>query len=811
MIREPFNEDWRVSPRTSLFEQLGGGAAGDPVTLPHDAMLAAGRASEGTDGSHTGYFRPGFWQYEKTFDVPNEWVGRRVTLEFEGAYRDALVYINGAFAGQCSNGYTTFYVEADPYLAYGTRNTVRVEVQAGADTRWYSGAGLYRPVSILVGGLVHVAPAGLRVSTPEIDAEIAVTSVATEVHNESTATRTVQVLLEIRNQAGVVVASDRAPATLLAGERAVVRQRGYVRRPALWSVDEPTLYTATVQVLDGGEQLDEATTAFGIRTLSLDPDRGLRINGEQIKLRGTCIHHDNGPLGAAGFAAAEERRVARLKAAGFNAIRSAHNPASVALLEACDRLGVLVMEETFDAWTQSKTDDDYSRRFAASWERDLDALVAKDFNHPSVILYCIGNEIQEIGTPHGARQGRLIAERIRRQDPTRLVTNAINGMMTVLDKLPELMAQAQQAGAIAGDGGFNTAVGQLTGMMGGLMTLPEVGERIEESAAVLDVVGLNYAGSRYLSDHDLHPDRVVLGSETFPTEIAPLWALVSQNPHVLGDFTWTGWDYLGEAGIARPIYPGQDPAFAAPYPWLTADCGDIDITGGRRPISYYREIVFGLRSEPYLAVQRPEHHHEARLPQAWTWSDSVASWTWSVDRGAATTAEAYADADEVAFVLNGVEVARSSVGKETPFVARAEVPYEPGTLEAVAYRDGAESGRTALRTAGEATTLRLETDRDTIRADHQDLVFVDVVVTDEHGVVHPGQDREITVAVTGPARLQALGTARSCTEESFLASTCTTYEGRALAVVRSTGGTGPVEVVVSSGRDADTGVVLTAH
>lgn len=811
MIRKSFNENWHVAPRLSMFEQLGGGDAGVAVTLPHDAMLAGGRAPEGTDGSHTGYFRPGTWQYEKTFDVPQDWTSRRVTLEFEGAYRNAMVYINGAYAGQCENGYTMFHISADPFLRYGTANTVRVEVQAHADSRWYSGAGLFRPVNLLIGDLVHVTPTGLRVTTPEVDEDIAVAAVATEIVNEGISTRTVEVLMEVSDAAGAVVASDRARATVLAGERLMVRQRGYIRTPQLWSVDAPNLYSASVRVLDGTEQLDEARTTFGVRTLSLDPMRGLRVNGRSVKLRGTCIHHDNGPLGAAGFAAAEERRVALLKDAGFNAIRSAHNPISVALLEACDRLGMLVIDELFDAWTQSKTDDDVSRRFATSWEEDLDALVAKDFNHPSVVFYSIGNEIQEIGTPHGARWGRMLAERVRAQDPTRPVTNAINGMMAVMDKLPEFMAQAQQGGDSVDDGGFNTAVGQLAGMMDGLMTLPEVGDRTAESAAVLDVVGLNYAGSRYLLDHDTFPNRVVYGSETFPTEIAALWATVTDNPHVIGDFTWTGWDYLGETGIARAVYPGQDASFAAGYPWLTADCGDIDITGRRRPISFYREVVFGLRSDPYIAVQRPEHHHEARRPEAWTWTDSVASWTWDVPSGAPTTVEVYADADEIAFVLNGVELAREAVGKETPFVARAEVPYEPGTLEALAYRDGTETGRTVLLTAERPSGLRLTSDRDDLGADPQGLAFVEIAVVDEHGTVHPVQDHEISVTVTGPATLQALGTGRSSTEESFLAATCTTFAGHALAVIRSTGEAGSIEVTVSTGRYPDATLTLIAR
>ncbi|GAA5039675.1 hypothetical protein HNP84_005302 [Thermocatellispora tengchongensis] len=792
MIREPFNDGWRVCGRTSIFEQMatGGAAEAVAVTLPHDAMLAGGRSPDGSDGSHTGYHRPGAWRYDKDFEVPASWASKRVTIEFEGVYRDAMVYINDAFAGQWAGGYSTFHIAADPYLRYGQANTIRVEAQAHKDSRWYSGGGIHRPVHLLIGDLLHITPTGLRVTTPQIDDELAVAAVAVEVINEGTGTRTVDVLVEVRDGDGEIVATDHAPLTVLAGERATVRKRAYIRHPALWSVEEPNLYTATVRLTGADGQVDEARTTFGIRSVSVDPIRGLRINGATVKLRGACVHHDNGPLGSAAIARAEERRVQLLKDAGFNAIRSAHNPLSTAMLEACDRLGMLVMDETFDMWTIGKTDDDYARRFPQWWERDVDALVAKDFNHPSVIFYSIGNEILEAGTPHGARWGRLLAERIRAQDPTRLVTNALNGMMAILDQIPALMAQAQVSGEPAAEGGFND---MLDGM-GALIALPEVGERIAESAAVLDVVGLNYGDSRYLIDQEAYPNRVVVGSETFPTLIDRYWKLVTEHGHIIGDFTWTGWDYLGESGIGRPTYPGEPASFGAPYPWLTASTGDLDITGRRRPVSYYREIVYGLRPTPYLAVQRPEHREHPFQPKGWAWSDSIASWTWDVPAGTPVRVEAYADADEIEFVLNGTTAAKVPVGTGKAFLATADLPYQPGTLEAVAYRGGAESGRCRLLTAAEPARLRLTPDRPHISTDPQDLAYIDICLVDEHGTINPISDRTVTIHLDGPATLQALGTARPSTEEPFQAASRTTYEGHALAVLRPTGAEGPVTV-----------------
>ncbi|MFF7882189.1 glycoside hydrolase family 2 TIM barrel-domain containing protein [Streptomyces sp. NPDC020794] len=808
MIRKPFNDDWRFNRRTSVHENMIGGGDTVTVTLPHDAVLTGGRSADSPEGPNTGYFRPGTWQYEKTFDVPASWATKRVTFEFEGVYRDAMVFVNDAFAGQWANGYSTFHIAADPYLRYGQANSIRVEAQAYKDSRWYSGGGIHRPVHLLVGELLHITPAGMRVTTPEIDDELAVVMVATEVDNEGIGTRSVDVDLEIRDSHGAVVATDHGRVTVLAGERMTVRQRAYVRHPALWGPETPHLHSATVRLTDEDGQVDEARTSFGIRSLSLDPVRGLRINGKTVKLRGACVHNDNGVLGAATIDRAEERRVRLLRAAGFNAIRAAHHPMSRAMLEVCDRLGMIVMDETFDVWSVSKTDDDYSRRFPQWWQRDVDALVAKDFNHPSVVFYSIGNEIPEAGTPHGARWARLLAERVREQDPTRLVTNAINGMSAVKELVPGIMARVLSPGAAdgaSGEGnaseegtGFNDLLGQFSEVMSEVIGLPEVGERIVEDASLLDVVGLNYGDSRYLIDREAFPDRVIVGSETFPSLIERYWELVSEHSHIIGDFTWTGWDYLGEPGIGRPIYPGEDNSLAAPFPWLTANTGDFDITGRRRPISYYREVVFGLRHTPYLAVQRPEYRHHPVKPHAWTWTDSVADWTWDIRAGTTVTVEAYTDADEIEFLVNGTVQARVPVGGEKAFVATADLRYEPGTVEAVAYRSGEETGRVQLRTAAEPSHVRLHAEDGRLTTGDQDLLFLDIALVDANGTVNPLCDRTVTVDIEGPAVLQGLGSARPSTEEFFLASTCTTHEGQALAVIRPTGEEGTVTITVGA-------------
>ena len=469
--------------------------------------------------------------------------------------------------------------------------------------------------------------------------------------------------------------------------------------------DDPHLYTGHATLLDGDDVVDEESTTFGIRSLAVDAERGLRINGEPVLLRGACVHHDNGVIGAATIDRADERRVELLRAAGFNAIRSAHQPMSKAMLAACDRLGMLVMDETFDMWMQTKSEDDYALRFADWWEADVEAMVRKDVNHPSVIFYSIGNEVPDGSTPAGLHLGRALADKVRALDDTRFVTQAVTGLLV---GGPELFDEIRDAATATGtdeDTGINTATMNLADYMHSAMRSPVVADKTSEAFSYLDVAGYNYMSTRFELDRELFPQRVIVATESQPPTVDTDWAGVLRNPNVIGDFTWTGWDYLGEAGIGRIEY-GEQPsalgmaAFGGAYPWLTARCADIDITGHRLPQSYYREIVFGRRTDPYLAVQRPEHHGKTVVHSSpWSWSDVVSSWSWDGHEGAPVVVEVYADADEVELSVNGRSLGRQPAGAEHRFRAEFETAYEPGVLAAVAWRDGHEIGRAELRSA----------------------------------------------------------------------------------------------------------------
>ncbi len=809
MRRIRLNDGWTVRRKEAnpFAEKFGTVSDPAPVTLPHDAMIITERSPSSTPA--TAYFPGGTWEYRRVLDLPADAAGSSVFLEFEGVYRDARLFVNDTLALHRPSGYADFVVEVDHLFRFGETNELRVEALSHDDSRWYSGAGIYRNAWLLQAGRVHLTPGGLQVACPDIDDGMAAVVVVAEVRNCSLAGSSAVLRTELLDAEGSVLTSDEAPATTVPGDTVTVRRRLYVQSPHRWGPDDAYLHTCRVTLLDDGQVLDEETTSFGIRSLSVDPARGLRINGQQVLLRGACVHHDNGVLGSATIDRAEERRVELLKAAGFNAIRSAHNPLSKPMLDACDRLGVLVMDETFDMWEESKSDDDYALRFTAWWEADVEAMVRKDVNHPSVILYSIGNEIPEAGKPHGARLGRAIAEKIRSLDDTRLITQAVSGLLVGGAELIDELRQGLAGGTSGTDErtGVNTAMTNLADHLNNLMVSETIARNSAETLSYLDVAGYNYMESRYELDRDLSPNRVIVGSETHPAAIDTLWAAVRKLPHVIGDFTWTGWDYLGEVGIGRTVYGEPDTsagpaAFMGEYPWLTAWCGDIDVTGHRRPQSYYREIVFGLRADPYVVVRRPQFHGQPATGTPWHWSDAVSTWSWDGFEGRPVTVEVYADADEVELFVNGRTLGRRPAGAGHRYRTAFEAEFEPGLLEVVAWRDHEELGRMCLSSAAGPVLLDARADRTEISAQADDLAFVDLTLVDSRGALYSSADRRVRVEVDGPGVLQAVGSANPVSEEGFAGPTCTTFDGRALAVIRPTG-EGRITLTVSA-DDCDT-------
>lgn len=553
--------------------------------------------------------------------------------------------------------------------------------------------------------------------------------------------------------------------------------------------------------------MDEVKENFGIRTLLLDAGHGLRLNGIEVKLRGTCIHHDNGILGANTWKEAEERRIRQLKEAGFNSVRSSHHPMSKAMLDACDKYGMLVMDEISDMWTVHKNPNDFALHFKECWEEVAERMVAKDYNHPSVALYSTGNEISEAGSEAGAAINRSMCNKIHELDHTRYTTMGQNGLMSAGARLRPLMqeimekfgpVQAAGEGNQEGSNGFNSFMSLMEGERGEYFaTHPLLTEALEGCSSSSDIIGLNYLTGRHVLEHELHPNKTVVGTETYPADIVRLWGIVKRHPHVLGDFTWTGYDYLGEAGCG--IFHYDDSVnFSSVFPERTAYIGDLDLTGYRRPISYLREIVYGLRKEPYLAVVRMNRMGMKGTKTPWMYKDNIASWTWPGYEGKTALVDIYADAEEAELFLNGRSLGRKPAGEEYEFTASFEVPYEPGELTAVSYRDGKETGRFSLATAGEEVHICAEADKKELRADGEDLSFVTVKLTDSAGIENLSASKRVSVSVKGAGRLEAMGSADPKSLGSYDDSEWETYDGYVMFVVRAGEEAGMIEVTVAA-------------
>lgn len=783
----------------SMMGDLGGRKQGEIVQLPHDAMVHEERTPDTGNGAQTGFWPGGVYTYTKELEVPAEWQDKTVILELEGVYESAMVSVNGSLAVTQLYGYSNFYVTLDKYLNYGESNQIRVVAHNAAEknSRWYSGSGIYRGVNLFVGNSIHIPVNGVRITTPSVGREVSVAEIRVDVKNISRRREQVRVETAILYE-GKAVARDAAAVTMYAGEQEKVIQRITICNAALWDTGHPSLYQCQVRILgQNGELLDEAVENFGIRKLELDAKRGLLLNGEQVKLRGTCIHHDNGIIGAATFEKAEERRCRQLKEAGFNSIRSAHHPMSKAMLRACDKYGMLVMDELSDMWTNHKNENDYALHFLEHMDTEVTRMVEKDFNHPCVILYSAGNEIPDLGTARGAQINRHICNLIKELDPFRFTTNAINGWLALGSKMTTIMKELMEqkakeaARTVSGEkkeegaGALNSMMGFMVGEAADALAChPLMTETIEEACGAMDIIGLNYLTGRHELEKELHPHQTVIGTETFPADIVRLWDIAERNAHVLGDYTWTGYDYLGEAGCGIFYYDGTQ-NFNGVYPDRAAYIGDINLIGYRRPISYLREIVYGLRKEPYIAVERVDKYGLPHSQTAWMLKDNIASWTWPGYEGKPAKADVYSEAEEVELFLNGVSLGRKPAGKENGFTASYEMIYEPGELLAVSYTDGVETGRQMLKTAGAEVEMEVTCENRTLAADGEDLAFLTVKLVDQKGIENLFVQKEITVSVEGAGILQGFGSADPRAVGSYDHPVWRTFDGYVMAVVRA--------------------------
>ena len=750
MKKISFNQNWTCN--------------GTPVRLPHDAQILEKRNPSVSDGGH-GYFPGGIYNYEKTFTAPTEWEGKKVLVEFEGVYKNSTVSLNGNVVGGHKYGYTTFTVELTG-LNYGGENTLTVVADNSKlpNSRWYTGSGIYRPVWLYLGDAAHIAYQGVKITTLSINPAV--------------------IRVETKANAGVSVEILDGDTVIATGSGAVCEIT--IPNAKLWSDETPNLYTARVRCSS-----DVVEEKFGIRKISWS-NKGLFINGKETLLRGGCVHHDSGILGAATYDESEWRRVRILKEAGFNAIRAAHNPCSRATLEACDHYGMYMMDETFDMWYNRKTKNDYGLDFEENWAEDTAAMVRRDYNHPSVILYSIGNEVAEPCEAKGIEYGKKQIDLIHSMDATRPVTCGLNlmiigraakgqGIYQNVDKNQEDIKKANKASDTNPQNAsmmFNIMVSFVgTGMNKGGNS-PKVDALATPIIDALDISGYNYGSGRYPLEEKQHPERIIFGSETFPQDIYKNWKMVKKYPYVLGDFMWTSWDYLGEAGIGAWSYTGGMP-FNRPYPWVLAGAGVIDICGTPDGSCRYASTVWGLEKAPRIAV-KPVNHPGVRVSKSvWRGTNAIESWAWSGCEGNKAEVEVYSDAHAVELLVNGKSLGKKKV-KECKAIFKTK--YASGKIEAVAYdAGGRELLRSELNSAAGKISICAQPEKTVAAAD--EVVYIPVALKGENGVVEANADKKLTVTVEG-GELLGFGSANPCTEEQYHTGSFTTYYGRALAIVR---------------------------
>lgn len=734
------------------------------VDLPHDwDIYGSPNPTNGATGTGGGWYDAGIGEYRKTFKTP---VGDVVKLHFEGVYQKAVVIVNGQKAGSHDYGYTPFTVNVSRFLYKDKRMNevvVRVDNSEQPNCRWYSGSGIYRHVWLQTMPDMHIAEDGVFVSTAEVSDGNALLNLSVCMENEGQQDAQVDDVEVSFSDGKFTLTHESEDAKrsfcqknglIKSRTNAICSLKFTIEQPKLWSPDNPYLYEACVRLKAAGRVIDEQRVRFGIRSVSFDAEHGFVLNGKPMLINGACVHHDDGILGAMAFDAAEIRKVRQMKEAGFNLIRTSHNPTTRAFLDACDSLGMLVIGEAFDGWRSAKTTYDYSTLFDSCYRQDIHAMVKRDRNHPSIICWSIGNEVIERKDIRVITTARHLKQAVLEMDNTRPVTEAL----------------------CAWDRDW---------------------EIYDPHAEVLDVVGYNYMIHKHATDHERDPRRVMWQTESYPRDAFQNWAVTIDNPYIVGDIVWTGLDYLGESGIGRYYYEGEragEHYVEGGQPdWHGAYCGDVDLTGWRKPISHYREMLWSDKPDLYMAVREPNGYRGKIKETSWSVWPTWESWNWNGWEGKPVEVEVYTKHPEVSLYLNDQLIGTKQVNRDSQFKAVFNVPYQPGVLRAEA------GGRSVtLKTAGEPARLRLTADKAVMRHDGQDLAFITVEVVDRDGNVCPDASIPCEAVVNGGAKLLAFASADLKDMETTTSPRVKTWKGRALLVVRSNTGKGKAVVSVKS-------------
>lgn len=743
----------------------------EPVPVKREGITIGPFSKMSEGGIDTGQTLGGEGWYRKEITLSEEDRGKRISLYFEGAYNQSEVWVNGKKVHFNAYGYIPFKVDITKYCnGPGIANIIAVKVvNAGRNSRWYSGSGIYRHVWLVKTNKVHLDEWDTYVDASKLEGGKAIINLNTIIHNAGNKKSKGALGVTILSPSGKEVFSITKKINVPASENSGETLSFEIDSPQLWSVDNPVLYSAKISIESGyGE--DAITIPFGIRTIEFSAEKGFLLNGKPLELKGGCLHHDNGLLGAASINRAEEKKVELMKANGYNAVRCAHNLPSEYFLEACDKHGLLVIDEAFDQWLQPKREQDYHRFFEEWSENDMTVMVRRDRNHPSIIMWSIGNEIAERADSIGVEIAKKLTEYIHRYDTSRFTTAGVNAFWDRRHYKWE--------------------------------------NESPRAFANVDVAGYNYMWKNYEGDHERHPGRIIYGSESYPKEAAQNWNLVEKHPYVIGDFVWTSLDYLGEAGLGHTLElaPGERDTQFMGWPWYNAWCGDIDLCGDKKPQSYYRDILWRER-DIAMAVSPPVAEGKREVINGWGWKNELLSWNWKGYEGKIMSVNVYSRAPKVKLYLNGKLIGEKETGKEN-YTAAFDVPYEPGTIKAVNVVNNTETESFELKTTGKPVSLRLIADRNEISADKNDLSYVKIELWDSEGNIVTDEDRTIFIKCSGDGSVAAAGNAAYNDMESFRSLTPKTFRGKAIVIVQPNGHTGEIMLTVSSEGFTDSHIAI---
>jgi len=720
------------------------------INIPHDWSIEGPFSKDNPSGRSGGYLPGGIGWYRKSFDLFQKYRGKKIFIEFDGVYMNSDVWINGHHLGNHPYGYTSFHYDVTPYLKYGDSKNilaVRVDNSKQPNSRWYSGSGIYRHVWLLITDKLHVDHWGTFVTTPEVSKESATVEIKTRIKNETNVCKQVDLITTIIDKDNKVVKTiDTTQEIPQNGEYEFI-QRAKIKSPNLWSPDSPYLYKVYSTVKDEKKTVDNYETPLGIREFHFDANRGFFLNGENMKIKGVCLHHDCGCLGAACHERAIERKIEILKEIGCNAIRTSHNPPAPELLDYCDRYGLLVMDEAFDEWKKGKTEYGYHKYFEEWADKDLKSMIYRDRNHPSIIMWSVGNEIPEQSSPEGVKILRKLVKLVHEEDPTRPVTSACNNIKA------------------ANETGF---------------------------ADLLDVVGYNYQERFYEEDHKNYPDRKIIGSETVDYPLS-VWLANEKKDYVAGEFLWTGFDYLGESGIG-----GDDEL--RKWPCRSSMCGLVDLSGFKKPRCYFRQSLWSDNPMVYIVSQiplSPEQENQPKVP-FWGWPKVFSHWNWSGREGKTITVKCYTNCESVELFLNGKSLGSKELSASSDLQPSWNVPYEPGTLKAIGKKNGKIACSYELHTAGKPAKIVLTPDRDNILANSRDLSYVEVSVVDKDGNIVPDANNLITFDVSGEGKIIGVGSGDQQSHEDYKSNKRKVYNGKCLLVVQSRNKSGQIRIMATS-------------